>query len=124
MEEINWNRKDTITFWKNLDKLEWKDDQSLSKIGISPNKSIKHFKNLFSNPNDSSLLPENAKYIGPLDHDIMEEEIKLGAYILRAGKSAGHDRISNEMISCLLDEKPELIKKLFKWYFSQPYCSR
>ena len=90
------------------------------KVGISPNKWIGHFKHLLNNPNDSSLLPENTKCNGPLDHDITEEEIKLGAYILRAGKSPGHDRISNEMISCLLEEKPELIKKLFNDILQNP----
>ena len=120
IEEMNWNRKDAKTFWKTLDKLERKDGHSSSKIEISPNKWIGHFKNLLNNPNDSSGLPGNTKDIGPLDHDITDGEIKLGAYILRAGKSSGYDRISNEMISCLLEEKPELLKKLFNDILHNP----
>ena len=65
-------------------------------------------------------LPENTMEEGPLDYPISDEEIKLGAYILRQGKSPGHDSISNEMISCLLEVKPELIKKLFNAILQNP----
>ena len=79
-----------------------------------------HFKNLLNNQNDSTPLPGNTKERGPLDHDITDSEIALGSYILRAGKSSGYDRISNEMISCLLEISPELFKSLFNELLQNP----
>ena len=39
---------------------------------------------------------------------------------MRAGKSCGYDGISNEMISCLLQVHPELIKKIFNAILHHP----
>ena len=58
--------------------------------------------------------------IGSLDYEISFEEIKFGAYILRNGKVAGYDRISNEMLSCLLNTSQEIIKKLFNAILRNP----
>ena len=44
----------------------------------------------------------------------------MGAYILRRGKAPGYDSISNEMLSCLLEVKPELIRKLFNAVLQNP----
>ena len=61
----------------------------------------------------SLSYPQNTSNTGPLDCEISLEEIKLGAYILRKGKAPGYDRISNEMLSCLLKTRPSVFKKLF-----------
>ena len=58
--------------------------------------------------------------MGPLDYEISEEELRLGAYILKNGKAPGHDRISNEMLDCLLEVKPEVICKLFNALLKTP----
>ena len=81
-----------------------------------------HFKGVLHNPNigSNSKLPLNTTESGPLDYEITEDEIKLGAYILRLGKSPGIDCISNEMIACLLLVKPVVIKKLFNSILKHP----
>ena len=120
LQEMNWKRKDAKTFWKLLDKLDKKQRPDLLELGISTNKWVDHFKNVLYNPSESKKLPKNTKEKGPLDFAISDEEIKLGSYILRLGKAPGQDIISNEMISCLLELNPELIKKLFKAIFLNP----
>ena len=39
---------------------------------------------------------------------------------MRQGKAPGYDSISNEMLSCLLEVKPELIRKLFNAVLQNP----
>ena len=90
--------------------------------GISSNRWEAHFKSVLQNPNigHKGQLPQNTAEQGPLDFEISEEEIKIGAYILRHNKSSGMDCISNEMISCLLSARPEIIKKLFNSILKNP----
>ena len=120
LQEMNWKRRDAKIFWKLLDKLYQKQGDDILKGSISPNKWVGHFKDVLYNPNTPKKLPKNTKETGPLDFAVSDEEIKLGAYILRIGKSPGHDSISNEMIACLLDVNPELIKKLFDAILQNP----
>ena len=108
MDEMNRSKKDSRKFWKLLDKLGPKQDDSAFKQGISNQRWVSHFKSIFHVTECSMSLPPNTAETGILDRDISEEELKLGAYILRNGKAPGHDSISNEMLSCLLDVRPDI----------------
>ena len=74
-----------------------------------------HFKSVLQNSDSTKTnqLPPNTTASGSLDYEITNEEINLGKYILRQGKSVGIDSISNEMIACLLLVQPALVRKLF-----------
>ena len=69
-------------------------------------------------------IPRNTSNEGILDYEISDEELNLATYILRKGKSAGLDSIPNEMITCLLSTKPEIIKKLFNSILLNPTIIR
>ena len=104
-----------------MDKLEHKQNDKMFMQGISGERWNVHFKSVLQSKNkNDGQLPKNTAELGTLDHEITEEEVKLGAYILRNGKSPGMDCISNEMISCLLEVKPEMIRKLFNSILKQP----
>ena len=120
IQKMNWKKKDAKSFWKLLDKLDQKRGGDIFKESVSSNKWVNHFKGVFHNPNISGPLPENTKGQGSLDYSISKEEIALGAYILRQGKSPGYDQISNEMIACLLKANPEVIRKLFDEILKNP----
>ena len=117
---MNWKKNDAKSFWKLLDKLEQKHGDDILKESISCNKWIGHFKGVLRNPNRSESLPINTRNEGPLDYSISNEELEVGAYILRQGKSPGHDSVSNEMLSCLLKVNPEVIKNLFNALLKNP----
>ena len=120
MDEMNQSKKDSKKFWKLLDKLEQKQDDTIFKQGISDQRWVSHFKSIFQGSTGNKPLPQNTAEIGELDRDISEEEMKLAAYILRNGKSPGYDSISNEMLSCLLEARPDILKKLFNAILHKP----
>ena len=121
IDKINWSNKNGKTFWKLLDKLDHKQDSTIFTNSISENKWVAHFTKIFQAPKDKlQPLPKNTAKQGPLDYDISDEEINLCRYILRNNKSSGYDSISNEMISCLLNVKPAIIKKLFNALLQNP----
>ena len=107
LHKMNWGKKMSNEFWKLLDKLEHKQNDTIFMKGISGDRWRTYFKSVLHNPNigNNSQLPLNTTEFGSLDFEITDEEIKLGAYILRQGKSPGMDCISNEMIICLLSIK-------------------
>ena len=123
LQNMNLNRKNSRQFWKLLDKLEKKENNEIYKQEISDEKWTTHFKSVLQSDNsteNNDKLPNNTKDIGALDYDISDEELKLASYILRKGKAAGIDSISNEMILCLFSIKPEIIKKLFNAILLNP----
>ena len=117
---MNWSRKDSKTFWKLLDKLEHKQDNTIFTNSISEERWKIHFKNNFNTSSERYPLPQKTAEQGPLDFPICEEEIQLATYILRNGKSPGYDSISNEMCLCLYNVKPEIIKLLFNSILQNP----
>ena len=119
-QKMNWYRNDSKLFWKLLDKLEKRQNDDIFKEVISGERWKAHFVSLSQSPNIDHNLPQNTTNIGSLDYEISFEEIKFGAYILRNGKVAGYDRISNEMLSCLLNTSQEIIKKLFNAILRNP----
>ena len=123
LQNMNINRKNSRKFWKLLDKLEGKENDEVFKREIPDEKWTTHFKSVLqsTNPTEySDKLPNNTKNEGVLDYEISDEELKIASYILRRGKAAGIDSISNEMISCLFSVKPEIIKKLFNAILINP----
>ena len=80
---------------------------------------MSHFKSVF-HVRDSSPLPGNPSVTGVLDGDISDEEIQIAAYVLRNGKSVGFDNISNEMLKCLLEARPDILKTVFNSILRNP----
>ena len=119
MEQMNQSKKDSKKFWKLLDRMEQKQDDSVFKQSISEQRWTSHFKTIFQNK-EHKPLPKNTAETGALDHEITEEELKLGAYILKNGKASGHDSISDEMLSCLMEVRPEILTKLFNALLKNP----
>ena len=120
LQKMNWSRKDSKTFWKLLDKLEHNQDNTIFTNNISEERWKIHFKNNFNTLSERYPLPQKTAEQGPLDFPICEEEIQLAIYILRNGKSPGYDSISNEILLCLYNVKPEIIKLLFNSILQNP----
>ena len=120
MEDLKQSKNDSKKFWKMLDKFEKKSDDTVFKQGITNQRWISHFKSIFNNPTGDKDFPKNTEESGELDFDISLNELKIGAYVLRLGKSPGFDCISNEMLLCLLETNPELIRTLFNSILHTP----
>ena len=114
------SKNDSKKFWKLLDKMEKKSDDTIFKQGISSHRWVSHFKSIFQNPQNNIPFPKNTEARGALDGDISESELKLGAYILRNGKAQGFDSISNEMLQCFLEARPDILKKVFNSILRNP----
>lgn len=84
---MNYSKKDGKKFWKLLDKIEQRQDDTIFKKGISGHKWVSHFKSILQGPDRNHTLPKSTTKKGILDDEITEEEIKLSAYILRSGKA-------------------------------------
>ena len=117
MNQMTCNRHDSRNFWKLLNKLGTKKNDSIFTKGISGNRWKTHFQTLFTKT-DNFSIPNCSITNGPLDYDITSEELDEGSYILRPGKSTGIDGVSNEMILCLLKTHPDVILKLFNLILS------
>ena len=113
VQKMEWSRKDSKNFWKLLDKFEKQKDDGVFKECISGERWVNHYKSILQSQNNDNELPRNSCLEGPLDYEISKEELEMSAYILKPGKATGYDCISNEMISCLFEVNPEVIRKLF-----------
>ena len=120
MEDLKQSKNDSKKFWKLLDKFERKSNDTVFKQGIKDQRWVSHFKSIFNSTDGDKPLPKNTAEFGELDREISLEELKIGAYVLRLGKSPGFDSISNEMLLCLLETNPELIRTLFNSILHNP----
>ena len=120
MEEMKQSNNDSKKFWKLLDKFEKRNDDTMFKTGIKDQRWLSHFKSVFQSTDGDKSLPKNTAEKGELDFEISLSELKIGAYVLRLGKSPGFDSISNEMLLCLLDSRPEILKTLFNSILRNP----
>ena len=111
MDQMNQSKNDSKKFWKLLDRMDQKTDDSIFEQGISSHRWVSHFRSVFQDPKNDKHFPKNTKVNGDLDRDISDAELKLAAYILRNGKATGFDSISNEMLQCLLEA----------WYFEKGF---
>ena len=121
MSQMQQSRKDSKKFWRLLDKMEKRSDDTVFKQGISNQRWTSHFKTIFNKPDCNTPFPPNTSAAGALDGDISTEEILLAAYILRNGKCPGFDSVSNEMLQCLLKARPDILKKVFNAILSRPH---
>ena len=113
MEQMKQSKNDSKKFWKLLDRFEKRNDDTVFEEGIKDQRWLSHFKSIFQNTDEDKPIPRNTAENGELDYEISLEELKIGAYVLRLGKSPGFDSISNEMLLCLLETKPDIFKTLF-----------
>ncbi len=120
MDDLKQSKNDSKKFWKLLDKFERKTDDTVFKRGITDQRWVSHFKSIFQNTEGDRPLPGNTAEFGVLDGDVSLEELKLGAYVLRLGKTPGFDRVSNEMLLCLLEVNPEILQRLFSSILHNP----
>ena len=120
MEQMKQSKNDSKKFWKLLDRMEQRADDTVFKQGVSNHRWVSHFKSIFQDPKNNKPLPKNTKTIGELDREITEAEIKLASYILRNGKAPGFDSISNEMLQCFLEVRPDILKKIFNSILNNP----
>ena len=67
MEKMQQSKKDSKKFWKFLDKMEKKADDTLVKEGISDQRWVSHFKGIFNDRGANSPLPSNTTEFGELD---------------------------------------------------------
>ena len=120
MEQMKQSKNDSKKFWKLLDKMEQKSNDTVFKQGISNHRWVSHFRSIFQESGNNNPFPKNTKEKGVLDREITNAEIKLAAYILRNGKAPGFDSISNEMLQCLLEIRPDILKKIFNSILNNP----
>ena len=120
MEDMKQSKNDSKKSWKLLDKMEKKSNDTIFKQGIKDQRWVSHFKSIFNNPEGANPLPKNTAEFGELDREITPDELKIGAYALRLGKSPGFDSISNEMLLCLLESNLKLIQTLFNSILLNP----
>ena len=81
---------------------------------------MSHFGSIFRNSENNKPFPKNTKERGELDREITDDEMKLAAYILRNGKAPGFDSISNEMLQCLLEVRPDILRRIFNSILNNP----
>ena len=120
LEKMQQSSKNSKKFWNLLEKMEKRTNDTALKQGISNQRWVSHFKSIFHNSACNTPLPENTAETGILDREISDEEIKLAAYILRNGKSPAFDSISNEMLQCLLQARPDILKTIFNAILRNP----
>ena len=108
LHKMNLNKKNGKIFWKLLEKLDLNKTDKNFLTSIPMNKWTKHFRNILKGSKEP-IYPYDCIDVGPLDFTITLEEMQDAAYILRTGKACGIDSISNEMLKCVLENKPETI---------------
>ena len=112
IDELTSNRqnKRQKDFWKSLEKLN--PDKKHKAPNISCHSLINHFKSTLNSKNTINIPPDS-KEKGNLDHPFTMDELIKASKILKAGKSPGVDKLSNEILSCLISIYPLLALKLF-----------
>ena len=111
LEEMGSTKTDQKTFWKLLDKIHTKSKKVNNSI--SGKNWENHFKSILRSNHPTLVYPDNSLEEGPLDYEIVLEELLEASYILKPNKSAGYDTITNEMICCLIEVNPRILIKLF-----------
>ena len=103
------NEKNQKEFWKMLKKIS---PNKPDLVEISPGTFAKHFQSILTTNTPIEDTPADRER-GSLDYKITPEEVKGASSMLKPGKATGIDCISNEMISSLLTNYPDIIIKLF-----------
>ena len=61
MEQMSQTKGDSKKFWKLLDRMEQKKDDSIFKQGISNQRWVSHFQSIFRDPENNKPLPKNTR---------------------------------------------------------------
>ena len=97
-------------FWNIFKKISPK----CKKDSVQP--SMKKFFDYFKTLSKSSralTVPPLSLVEGPLDYEIIDEELEFAAKKLKFGKASGYDNNCNEMIMALIKTYPKILLKLF-----------
>ena len=108
------NRKNGRKFWKLVDKLDLQKKNYDFLSSIPTEKWENHFNSILRGGNEPAYPPDCTDK-GPLDYEITSEELENAKYILRNGKASGIDQVSNEMLMCVVEYKPNIIIRLFNY---------
>ena len=103
--------QDPQKFWRLVKNLK-KSKTKCSQPSISNWKWKDHFQSLLQSDREpENLLTSNPS--GPIDGPVTNEELQVAKKCLKKNKAAGLDSISYEMLDCILDTYPDLIRELF-----------
>ena len=97
-------------FWNIFKKISPK----CKKDSVQP--SLKKFFDYFKGLSKSSralAIPSISSIEGPLDYEIIADELEYAAKKLKFGKASGYDNYCNEMITALVKTNPKVLLKLF-----------
>ena len=97
-------------FWNIFKKLSPKCKKD--PVQPSMKKFYDYFKDLSKSPR-ALTLPPISNTEGPLDYEMVIDELEYAAKKLKYGKSCGVDNNSNEMILALVKTYPKILLKLF-----------
>ena len=75
-------------------------------------KFFDYFKGL-SKSSRALAIPPISSIEGPLDYEIIADELEYAAKKLKFGKASGYDNYCNEMITALVKTNPKVLLKLF-----------
>ena len=114
IKNMTLNRKNGRKFWKLLDKLDLQKKNNDFLSSIPTEKWENHFNGILRGGKDP-VYPTDCTDCGPLDYEITAEELEDAKYILRNGKASGIDLVSNEMLRCVVEYKPNIIIRLFNY---------
>ena len=117
IQDMNLKKGDQKLFWKLLDKLQTQN-KDIFKNHISGKRWNEHFKSVLINDGQAPNFPPDSQENGQLDYPITMDELDKASYILKPNKASGYDSVSNEMILCLLEIKPDLLIRLFNEVFA------
>lgn len=97
-------------FWNLFRKISPKCKKDAVKPSMK--KFFEYFKGL-SKSSRALNIPAVSNTVGPLDYEIIMEELEYAAKKLKFGKSCGFDDNYNEMILALVKTYPKVLLKLF-----------
>ena len=97
-------------FWNIFKKISPKNKKD--SIQPSMKKFFDHFQNLSKSSRDQTV-PSVSTCNGPLDYEIVFEELENSAKKMHLGKANGYDDSCNEMILGLVKTHPNVLLKLF-----------
>ena len=92
-------KRDIKQYWRLLDKISPNSGKKnkMNYGSIIAKDWVNYFKSMFHTEN--KYLPHSSTEEGPLDYVITIEEMIKASVVLKNGKSAGLDNITNEMIA-------------------------
>ena len=80
------------------------------------NRWVEHFKKVLTGIKDPSY-PEDCTICGPLDYEITQE-VEDSSYILKNGMASGIDCVSNEMLICIMETSPNVLRSLYNAFLN------